>query len=207
MTGTQIGGEDSGSTTTQPRGQNDDANEVQLQSGVKPKGNTAPAQSAAANENNAHPRNLATTASRLATVNQGLSTLSVSASTSAPKVSAISQAIPAKSATTDMPLKIQGKSKWTDANANLFAGWTADKKRRQKPFVSGETPKDSTEAHFRNLSMQHKFRRYAVNEPPPNPEALRIVSGDTEAFNDPRNIVSRTAPTPLRVDTTNVSKG
>ena len=48
-------------------------------------------------------------------------------------------------------------------------------KRRQRPRVSGDTPKDSTAPKFKNLSTQNRFQSYSRNEPAPDINALVML--------------------------------
>lgn len=68
-----------------------------------------------------------------------------------------------------------GKSSVKQVGSNVFANpdWGAQKKGRQRPRVTGETPKDSFDPKFRNLSQQNRFQKYSKNEKAPSFEALK----------------------------------
>lgn len=68
-------------------------------------------------------------------------------------------------------------------------------KRRQNPRVSGETPKDSTAARFRNLSTQNRFQNYSRNAPPPDKSALTMIDLKTgKPLSAPKQAQSPTEP-------------
>ncbi|EME48149.1 hypothetical protein DOTSEDRAFT_21857 [Dothistroma septosporum NZE10] len=62
---------------------------------------------------------------------------------------------------------------------DLFSNWTADKKPRQRPRVSGKTPKDSGGPKFTTLSMQRRFQLYSRNEKAPDVGALTMLDTKT----------------------------
>lgn len=162
---------------------------------------TAASSSAPLKSANTQSRKVTSGGFRLATAVQDLSTSTNSVSKPAAKPSAVLEprSKPSKVTAVDRSSGVPARSKKT--GSNVFAAVTTDKARRHKQFVSAETPKDSTDPLFKNLSTQHRYRKYGVNEPPPNPEALNFVIGDTTGFDNSKNVVSRTAPIPLKVNT------
>lgn len=78
---------------------------------------------------------------------------------------------------------------------NVFAGdWNVMKKRRMRPTVSGETPKNSTDPKFKSLAEQNRFQKYGrQNEPAPNLEALAIVDPRTGRVQKPAQSARKNA--------------
>lgn len=70
---------------------------------------------------------------------------------------------------------------------NVFASdWTADKKRRMRQTVSGDTPKNSSNPKFTSLAVQNRYQKYGrQNEPAPNLKALTIVDPKTGQVQQP----------------------
>jgi hypothetical protein len=76
---------------------------------------------------------------------------------------------------------------------NVFgANWQAPKKRKERQRVSGQTPKDSTDPKFRNLSTQNRYQNYSKNEPAPDINALTMIDPKTGRAQPPK-----AAPTPM----------
>ncbi|SMY21634.1 unnamed protein product [Zymoseptoria tritici ST99CH_1A5] len=72
------------------------------------------------------------------------------------------------------------------ATRDVLANWTAPKTKRQRPRVSGDTPKDSTDPKFKNLSTQHRMQLYSRNEKEPDINALAIVDFKTGKVIQPK---------------------
>ncbi|KAK4631977.1 hypothetical protein CLAFUW4_03364 [Fulvia fulva] len=62
---------------------------------------------------------------------------------------------------------------------DIFANWTAPKAPRERPRVSGETPKDSDGNKFTKLSEQNRFQKYSRNEKAPDVHALTMLDPKT----------------------------
>ncbi|GAB7354843.1 hypothetical protein MBLNU459_g5223t1 [Dothideomycetes sp. NU459] len=82
--------------------------------------------------------------------------------------------------------------------SSVFTNWADNKKINSRPRVSGETPKDSSDPQFMNLSTRNRYQNYGVNEPPPNPAALNIVLGNTQPLKQGDDVQPRVIPPPLR---------
>lgn len=63
--------------------------------------------------------------------------------------------------------------------SGVFANWTKPVQARQRERVNENTSRDSANKQFRNLSHQHRFQRYAVNEPAPDVNALQFIDPST----------------------------
>jgi len=82
---------------------------------------------------------------------------------------------------------VKSSKKRTSTGASIFTDWSAEKKRRGRAHVSGETPKDSTDPKFTHLAMQNRYQKYSRNEPAPNPDALTIVDPKTGKAQQPKD--------------------
>ncbi|KAF2168029.1 hypothetical protein M409DRAFT_21475 [Zasmidium cellare ATCC 36951] len=71
------------------------------------------------------------------------------------------------------------KARPTRQPDKVFGNGDAEKSRKQRPRVSGATPKDSANPQFRNLSTQHRFQQYSKNERAPDPNVLSIIDPKT----------------------------
>ena len=80
------------------------------------------------------------------------------------------------------------------SKSSVFANWTKPKRPRQRPRVSAETPKDSTDPKFTSLSIQNRYQKYSKNEPAPNFDDLVIVDPKTGNVQPPKSVPMKTAP-------------
>jgi hypothetical protein len=78
------------------------------------------------------------------------------------------------------------------SKSNVFANWTKPKQLRQRPRVSGETPKDSKDPKFTRLSIQNRYQKYSKNEPAPNFDDLVIVDPKTGNVQPPKSVPMKT---------------
>ncbi|TKA61699.1 hypothetical protein B0A55_11525 [Friedmanniomyces simplex] len=75
--------------------------------------------------------------------------------------------------------KAVGSAKRTKT-ANIFASFAdPGKKRKQRARVSGETPKDSVDPKFRNLSQLNRFQKFSKNERAPDINAVPLFDPKT----------------------------
>ncbi|TKA68633.1 hypothetical protein B0A55_07372 [Friedmanniomyces simplex] len=82
--------------------------------------------------------------------------------------------------------KAVGSAKRTKT-ANIFASFAdPGKKRKQRARVSGETPKDSVDPKFRNLSQLNRFQKFSKNERAPDINAVPLTSTTPTGDVDPR---------------------
>ena len=82
--------------------------------------------------------------------------------------------------------------------SNVFRGdWTQEKKRKQRAWVSGDTPKDSADPKFRNLSEQNRYQKYSKNEPAPDPNALMMIDPKTGKVQPRSNTEKKPGPTEI----------
>lgn len=76
------------------------------------------------------------------------------------------------------------------APRDVLANWDAPKQRRERPRVSGATPKDSTEPKFNALSVLGRYQKYGrENEKAPDINALTIIDPKTGKTIPPKTAV------------------
>lgn len=62
---------------------------------------------------------------------------------------------------------------------DVLGNWNAEKKRKERPRVSGETPKNSTDPKFKNLQQLQRHQLYSRNEPRPDISKLIPIDPKT----------------------------
>jgi hypothetical protein len=82
-------------------------------------------------------------------------------------------------------------AKRSTTGVSLFINFNKPKARKERPRVSGETSKDSTEPKFRTLAQRNRFQKYSRNEKAPDINALAMFNPESGEVEPPKAAPAR----------------